>query len=404
MNTYLYKVKSGPEKIIEGTITASSSDEAVDKLYQKGYVVISIKDVCAEETSENKNHFLFSKVSFSEITVFTNQLARLLDAGVPMLQALNIMSQQVQNNYFKYAILDIADKIKSGLTFSQSLEKYPRIFPYFYVSMIGAGEESGSVNESLARISRYYIKQQQVSRKIKNAMAYPIFILITGVATVVFVFTNVLPKIMPVITNMKMELPFPTRILLAVSAFVKAYWFWILVIIITFYLIARKSMSKPAYVLHLSEIKKNIPIFGNIIYKSELSRFLRSMEVSLRNGVNIMEALKLSVLTLNEVYIKEKISLYINEIQQGENISEVFKKTGLFPAFSIAAVKIGEESGSLPDSLSDVSDMLESECEDAIGLMVSIIEPVMILVIGLIVGFMISAVLLPVFQVTDIQF
>jgi type II secretory pathway component PulF len=404
MKTYLYKAKNGPDKIIEGRINAFSSDEAVSKLYQKGYVATSIKEISESDDNVGKAHSFFSRVSSGELTNFTSQSARLLKAGVPMLQALNIMSEQIKNPYFKSAIHNITERIKSGSTFSQALEAYPKIFPYFYAAMVKSGEGSGALNESLSRIAHYYMKQRHITRKIKSALAYPVFILITGIATVVFVFTNVLPKIMPVILSLKMTLPLPTRILLATSDMIQVYWFWIVLLILVIYLLVKKTVAKNSLTLHLSEFKKRIPVFGNILYKAELSRFLRSLETSTRGGINIIDSLKLSVSTLNEVYIRERISGYLGGLQQGERLSDVLEKTGFFPAFSIAAVRIGEESGNLPDSLSEVSDMFESECEEHIGIMVSLIEPMMILVIGLIVGFIISAVLLPVFQVTDIQF
>ena len=164
MKTYLYKAKSGPEKIVEGRITASSSDEAVSKLNQKGFIATSIKEVIGSEDVSDKTHSFFSRVTSGELTNFTSQVARLLKSGIPMLQALNIMSEQTTNSHFKHALCDISEKIKSGATFSQGLAAYPKIFPYFYIAMIRSGEESGAINEALARIATYYIKQRNISR------------------------------------------------------------------------------------------------------------------------------------------------------------------------------------------------------------------------------------------------
>jgi type II secretory pathway component PulF len=403
MKIFLYKAKDGPDKHIEGKISASSVEDAVARLSQKGYVALYVKELALSEKDKKQSRQLFVGVKNKELITFTVQLARLLKSGVTMLKAIYILAEQARSVYFRTLLEDIAEMVSRGNTLSMSLDKYPKVFSHFYVSMVRAGEKSGTVNESLNRIAEYYVKQQKIIKKVRSAMAYPVFILIVGLLTLFFVFTNVLPKILPVVMGLNVAIPMPTRILLGASSFMKANWFWIALASVIFILIAKRASASKTFRVSFSSFKQKIPVFGDIIYKSELARFARSLEVSIRGGVEIIDSINMALTTLNEHSIRDNIKSNLIHLESGESVSSVFEKSGVFSPMVLATITVAEETGNLPEALSEVAEAYESECEESIDILVSMVEPVMILLVGLLVGFIVSAVLLPVFQVGDIQ-
>ncbi|MFC1593845.1 type II secretion system F family protein [Candidatus Omnitrophota bacterium] len=399
MKSFIYKAKSGPDKIIEGKIAAASTHEVVEMLTRKGYVATFVKEEvdAKKSTSRFSLRWMFG-ARLKEIMVFSRQLAHLLRAGVPILRALHILSEQTNNTYFAAIIDDIAEKVKKGQTFSLSLKAYPKHFSSFYIAMIKAGEDSGGMDKALQRISEYYSKQLELQSKVKSALSYPLFIVVVGFVSILFIFTNVMPRIIPLFTGLNVALPLPTQILISMSNFLRQYWFAVVLCMALFILIFKRAMNNKAFQRSISVFKLKLPLFGPLIFKSEFSRFARALEMALHSGIPIIRAIDISIPILSEYIIKESLTASLQELESGGSFSRALKNAQLFPPFILNLVSVGEESGRLYEALSDIADSYKADCEEAVRVLTTLLEPAMVLVIGLIVGFIVSAVLLPIFQ------
>ncbi len=398
MKNYIYKAKSGPDQIIEGSISANSSQEIVDLLAKKGYVAISIEEEQEKDAVVRKSWKKLLGVNLKNLVIFSRQLSNLLKSGIPILKALRILAEQTNDKYFSTILLDIGEKVKKGHPFSVSLKSYPKVFSSFFIAMIKAGEDSGGVDQALLRISDYYYKQLELQSKIKSALAYPILILLVGIGSIIFIFTNVMPKIIPLFTNLNVELPLPTRILIMISDFLRSNLPWIALFMLLFLLIFKRAMSNDVFKSYISNLKLKIPIFGQLIFKSEFARFARALEMSLHSGIPIIKAIDISLPIVNEFVIKDNLTKSLQELEGGGTLSSALKKSKLFPPFIYNIISVGEESGKLYEALSNIAESFKTDCEDAVKTLTTLLEPAMVLIIGLVVGFIVSAVLLPIFQ------
>jgi len=403
MKKFYYKAKKDSE-IIEGNMAAFSTQEVVNKLAQEGCVATCVKDISVKESAVSKYAWkdLF-RVGLKDIISFSRQLAVLLKSKVSLLQALNILSGQSGNAYIKHIIDDVTDKVRDGETLSESLGRHPNMFSAFYIAMVKAGEESGSLDMALTRLSDYYIKQAEFISKVRAALAYPILILAVGFLTILFIFTYVIPRIIPLLLGLNVKLPLPTRILIGTSNLIKGNWFPILLFSLVFLLIIERAMHAKGFKNNFSLLKLKTPFLGDFIFKSEFAKFARAMQTSLHSGIPIIKTMSISVQIVNEPVIRDKLSLCLRELELGGSLGNTLKNLGTFPPFVFNLISIGEESGRLDEVLSNIAFSFESDCEEYIKVLTTLLEPVMVLVIGLVVGFIVSAVLLPIFQLNVMQ-
>jgi type II secretory pathway component PulF len=305
--------------------------------------------------------------------------------------------------YLGRVVEDMSERIKNGETLSSGMSVYPKVFSDFYRAMVSAGEESGTVDRSLERLSEYYQARARIMAKVRAAMAYPLFIAIVGILTVFFVFTNVMPRIIPVLLSLNTELPLPTRALIFMSEFFKEQWGTMALGLFIFALMFRKAMGNKKFKDHVSSCKLKLPVFGDLILKSELSKFTRTMEICMGSGIPAISATTISLSMIGEYHLRHKLEGSIKSIERGRSLTETFSETGIFPVFAINLINVGEESGNVTGSMKDISDAFETDCVDAVDVALGLLEPAMVLVVGLIVGFIVNAVLLPVFQMNFVQ-
>jgi type II secretory pathway component PulF len=398
---YKYRAKKGPEDIVDGTIEASSEKEAIEKVSQMGYIPIHIEKfspAVAEPhlISEGKLH---GKIKSRETTIFSRQLASLLKSGVPILNALNIIREQSENPHLKYILHSIHNEIKEGATFSSVLAKYPNIFSSLYVAMIRTGEDTGGLPEVLLRIADYRMKQEDMLSRFRMALAYPILMAIVGLATVVFMLTFVMPRLMGIFVNLGEKLPLPTRILISISQGLRSSWFWIILIFATIILIIRRQAKTKTGKISLSIFKLHLPILGNFILKAELSRFSRTLELLIKNGIPILKAIDIAIPVLENEVIKNQLRQSYKQLEQGGSFGRSLKNSKVFPLFMSNLITVGEESGKLDEALAEVASSYERDTDEAMRIMASLLEPLMILGMGLIVGFIVVAMLLPIFEI-----
>ncbi|MFH0731471.1 MAG: type II secretion system F family protein [Candidatus Omnitrophota bacterium] len=409
MPIYKYKAKKGPQDVREDRIHAQSEAEAIDKISRMGYLPVSIEEITAEEIIAPVYHNAYRKpVSFKlpsgrirnrEITIFSRQLASLLKSGVPILDGLNIISEQTDNLKLRALLLDMHNAIKDGATFSSTLERYPKVFPSIYGAVIRAGEDSGSLHDALMRVFEYRSQQEDIVSRFRMAMAYPVLMALVGLSTVIFMLTYVMPRLMGIFANMGQKLPLPTRILISTSSYLQQGWPAIALFLAAFILIIKaQNKTRPGRLL-LSMLKLHMPIYGKFALKAELACFGRTMELLIKSGTPVLKAIDISIPVLGNEIIKTKLSSSRKELEAGGSFGKSLKGSKVIPSFMSSLVIVGEESGKLHEAFAEVADYYERDTDEAIRLMVSLLEPLMILVMGLIVGFIVMAILLPVFEI-----
>jgi type II secretory pathway component PulF len=322
-----------------------------------------------------------------------------LKSGVPILTAINIIREQSENVNFKTVLYDIYNVIKNGGTFSSALEVYPKYFSVLYIAMVRTGENSGALSSSLLRIADYRTKQEELLSRFRMALAYPILMALVGVATVVFMLTFVMPRLMGIFSNLGQNLPLPTRILLATSHGLRHWWFWIILSMVVLILLIKQQLKTKMGRFSWSILKLHIPIFGKFALKADLACFSRTLELLIKSGLPILRALQISVQVLNNEVIKEKLIKSYRDLEQGGSFGRSMKDSKLLPLFMVNLISVGEESGNLAGALGEVADSYERDTDEMIRIMSSLLEPLMILVMGLIVGFIVVAMLLPIFEI-----
>ncbi|MBL7069373.1 MAG: type II secretion system F family protein [Candidatus Omnitrophica bacterium] len=417
MGIYIYKAKKGPVEVVSGDIEAPSQEEAVNILERRGLMPISVAEkeagkpepvsrLAGEPVSQldRQTGKLVNRLTISvrrqDVDTFTRQLASLLKAGVPMLRSLTLISEQTENRVFARVVEDLEKRIRDGEMFSEVLARYPRLFDSLYLNMIKSGEKSGSLDEVLYKLTEHRQKEEEVRRKIQAAMAYPALVLIVGIITVFVMLTYFLPKLSGLFENMKFELPLPTKILIGVSSFMSNNWYWFLIAAFCFFAVFSKVKpgSKKKFLFDI--VKLYIPFIRTFVMNAEVARFSRTLGMLIKNGISIYEALRLATNTLNNEALRDRLRITEESIiNQGATLSSGIKKAQVFPKFVLNMITVGEEGGKLEGSLDEIANAYEREVDQSIKIMTSLIEPLLMLAVGAVVGFIVFAMLLPIFNI-----
>jgi len=414
MGTYVYKAKRGPKEIVRGEVEALSQDEAVNKLDNMGLVPITVTEKGAaprqtrrlepgqkkNETKRKSLKFKFSKIKPNEIDIFTRELATLIRASVPILRSLSLIAQQTENPAFKDLIFDLIKQVRDGKTFSETIEKYPRSFDKLYLNMIRSGEKGGVLSEVLSKLSEYREKEAEIKRKVQVAMAYPVLMILVGIGTVFVMLTYFLPKLIGLFEDMGQSLPLPTKILIGTSNFMTGNWYWILIaffLVFSFFSRVQPGSKKK---MMIDVIKLRVPFAKKLIRVSEIAKFTRTLEMLMKNGIPVYESLGFATDTVDNEALREKLVQMQGEIiSKGTTLSESLRKAEIFPKFVVSMISVGEESGKLDESLNEIGNVYEKEFEQIIKIMTTLLEPLLILVVGGIIGFMVFAMLLPILNI-----
>jgi len=402
MTIYKYRAKKDARESVEGRIEANSEKEAVEKINLLGYIPIEIKQESPTQLP-SAGHLVKAspRLRSREITIFSRQLASLLKSGVPILRSLSIISEQSENRIFKSVLKNIHKDVEDGATFSSVLAQYPAIFSSLYIAMIHAGEDSGALPEVLLKIADYRTKQEDMISRIRMAMAYPILMACVGLGTVIFMLSFVMPRLTNLYRDMQQALPLPTKILLSISKGLQHWWFWIYLFLIMFFsvLIINRYLRTKTGKIAFSIFQLHIPLIGTLILKAELARFSRTLGLLLRSGIPILKAITITIPVLGNELIKSQLYTSFKDLEQGGSLGRSLKNSKIIPIFMSNLIIVGEESGKLDEALTESADSYERDTDEAIRVMGSLLEPLMILGMGLIVGFIVVAMLLPVFEI-----
>ncbi|MDD5348095.1 MAG: type II secretion system F family protein [Candidatus Omnitrophica bacterium] len=401
MPQYAYQAKRGPQETVTGTIDAATEKDAIERLSVLGLVPVSIAEERAarSEAAPVSAATAAVRLGSRHITLFSRQLASLLKSGVPILKALVIIREQSENRSLKAIVQRIYKEVEAGAPFSSVLAQYPRAFPALYVALVRAGEDSGKLPDALFKIARYRQKQEEVTARFRMAMVYPCLMALVGVGSVVFMLTFVMPKLTKLYKDMGQSLPVPTRILIAATNTLQHSGFWVLIIAAAVILIFKRYAVTKAGRVGVSVLQLGLPVVGPLVTKAELARFCRTLEMLLKSGIPILRALNVTVPVLGNEVIKTQLAGCSRDLEQGGTLGRSLKNASTVPSFMSNLLIVGEETGKLDDSLAEVADAYERDTDEAMAMMASLLEPAMILIMGAAVGFIVVAMLLPIFDI-----
>ena len=407
MPVYEYRALNDRGKKVKGIIDADSLVAARQKLRETSIFPIDLKESTAGEkgdAAEKKSlASFFTRVSFREVTTMTRQLATLLNGGLPLITALSAILSQMTNPLLKKTLAQVKEDVNEGKSFGQSLSLYPRMFSPFYVNMVRAGEASGTLDIVLERLADVTENQQAMRGKIKAALAYPIFMFFIGAFVLFFLTTFVIPKITGIFEEMHQTLPGITVFLISISSFLKSYWLFIVIFMIAAFFVLRYSVKRTARgQLIWDTVKIRSPLSGPLMQKMAVARFSRTLGTLLQSGVPLLTALSIVKNVVNNQLLAAAIETAGTDVEAGHALSGTLSKSAFFPPMAVQMISAGEHSGNVETMLSKVADSYEHEVESTIVALTSILEPLMILVMGAFVGFIVVSILLPIFEMNQL--
>ena len=341
------------------------------------------------------------RVSGEMLVIFTRQFSTMIGAGIPVLECLSILQEQAEDPGFKIALGQIVDDVRGGGDLSQSLGKHPRVFARIYVNMIKAGEASGQLDTILNRLAEYLESTEKLRREIKSAMTYPVVSLVMIMGITVFLLVFIIPKFQEIFSALRVDLPMPTRIVLAVSGILTRFWGQTVFLIVGMFMLLKfwKSTNSGGYTW--DRLMLRMPVFGDLTQKVALSRFSKTFATLLRSGVPILGALEIVAQTAGNRVVEEAVNNARESIRQGENLAKPLSQSFVFPPMVVRMIAIGEKSGALEQLLEKISEFYDQQVEATVEQLTALIEPIMIGIMGFIVGGIVLSIFLPIFKIQE---
>ena len=403
MPVFQFEAMNSQGQVVKDEVDAASTEEAIQKIRARKLFPTSIKEkkgkgqkgAISAGPQKRKKSFTVGGVSSKQLTTFTRQLSTLQDAGLPVVRSIRILEGQLKPGPLKNALIDVADDVESGSTFSEALAKHPRVFDKLYVNMVRAGEAGGALDTILQRLADFREKAQRLKKQIIAALVYPAAVITIAGGIVVGILIAIVPKFKEIFLEFDMELPAITSLLLKVSDALAAKFYWAPVFVIGFVIIYRavRASESGRYVIDKGKMK--LPIFGTIIAKSSISRFARTLGTLVAAGVPILEALTIVRETAGNEVVARAIGDIHDSIREGESIAEPLAQSKVCDDMVVNMVAVGEETGDLDKMLMKVADTYDDDVDTLVSSLMSLLEPLIIIFLGVIVGFIVIALFMP---------
>ncbi|SJZ86329.1 type II secretion system F family protein [Selenihalanaerobacter shriftii] len=392
-----YKVRNEDGELLEGVIEGKSKEIAGDRLKDKGYYIISLEqDEDSSDISEQLKQLRHVKTK--DLASFCRQFATMINSGLSLVRSLDILVDQIDNPRLQGAVEEVQDDVESGLDLSTALGKHPNIFPKLFISMVEAGETGGVLDEALLEMAEHFEKESEMKQQVTSALVYPAVITLVAIGVVTFLVVGILPTFESIFAGMDRQLPLPTRILLQISDLFQSYWYIPLILIGIILFISYRYYRTENGKRKIDYIILKMPIFGDLITKITITRFSRTLGTLLNSGVSILEGLEVVSRVVSNQVIVDEINRVRQSVSEGENMVAPLKQNKLFPEMALQMIRVGEETGTLDEMLKKIAHFYEQEVEHKVEWMVSLIEPVMILVLGVVVGGIVISMMLPMFD------
>ena len=394
MATFTYTARAFNGDLRTATIDASSRDDVIAQLRKQRLSVVKIDQDAAKKVGRGA-------IKTRDVVIFTRQFSTMINSGLPLVQALTILAEQTDNKALAEVTRKVVFDVESGNTVADALSKHPRAFTNLYVNMVAAGEAGGILDTILLRLATFLEKNDALVRKVKGAMIYPAVIMSVAAIAVVVLLIFVIPVFAGMFASAGQALPLPTRIVIGASGFLRSYWWIIGAIGIIGGYMGKKYYATPNGKLVIDRFMLRMPVLGDVLRKSAVSRFTRTLGTLISSGVSILEGLEITAKTAGNRVIQDAIMQSRSSIAGGDTIAQPLQKSKVFPPMVISMIAVGEQTGGLDEMLSKIADFYDEEVDAAVSGLLSLMEPVMIVILGVIVGGMVVAMYLPIFDMMN---
>jgi general secretion pathway protein F len=406
MGVFEYEAMAKSGKSVRGVIDADTAAAARRKLREQDLYPTKLsqsdaKAAAAGVASVEERGTLVGRISQRDISLMTRQLAVLLQAGMPLVEALGALMEQTANPRLRKAVFAVRDKVNEGITLADALSNHKRIFSELYINMVRAGEQSGALEGVLFRIADITERSDRLKRKVTSMLAYPILMGLVGVSIVTFMMTFVVPKIVKIFTSQKRELPFITTAMIEASEFIRNWWFLLVGGAIGLFVLWRLWVSRPEGRMRWDRFKMRVPLYGPLYVKMISTRFSRTLGTMLQSGLTMMTALDVVKSVLQNKVVESSMDDIKAGVRRGRDLTIPMRETGFFPPMLLHMVELGQRSGDIENMLLKVADTYDEDIEMTVDGIVSLLEPLMILVMGVFVGFLVMSILLPIFDISS---
>ncbi len=395
---FKYKAVGDNGQIIEGIFEATGEQEVINMLRNSNRMPISI-----EETGDSgaSHSISFGKVKKKDLAIFCRQFYTMLNAGVSIIKTLDILGKQSENKLMKKAIENVYNSVQKGMALSEAMKNMPKVFPPILINMVEAGEASGNLDTIMDRMAAHYEKEFKMENKIKGAMIYPMVLAVAATGVVVFLMVFVMPTFIGMFESSGVELPGPTKAMLVISNSMQNQWYVYIIAIVVLVFTIRLIGKSDGGALLFDTIKLRLPVFKNTNVKVATSRFTRTLSTLMSSGIPLIQGIDIVSRVIGNRYIRNKLESAKEEVRKGVPLSRTIKDTNVFPPMVDSMINIGEESGALDDILNKTADFYDEEVEAALQKMTEMMQPVMIVVMASIVGFIVLAIALPMFDMVS---
>ncbi|OGP57443.1 MAG: type II secretion system protein GspF [Deltaproteobacteria bacterium RBG_13_49_15] len=406
MPVYEYNAFDSKGKRVSGIMDAESASAARQKLRASLIYPVAVKEISAavQKSGAGLSFRFFHRIHSAQLAVMTQELAILVGAGFPLVVALETLISQTRHPPLKKLLARVKDSVIEGNSFSEALSRFPAAFSNLYINMVHAGETSGTLEIVLERLAEMAEKQQDLNRRIRNAMTYPIFMALLGTAVLFFLMTVIVPDIAAIFQDTGRALPTPTRILISISQILKSLWWLALAILAGSVFSIVRFKNTPYGRRFFDKTILELPVVGVLVMKLSVARLARTLGSLLENGVSMISALEITKNVSGYIPISDAVEACTDEISKGTGLAEALSSRNLFPHLFIQMVRVGEQTAKLESMLEKISDMYEKDVSSQVSRATSLLEPVMILVMGLIVGFIVLSICLPIFEMNQLVF
>lgn len=397
--TYMWKGRSPSGEILSGEYITESKEDLIGYLRKRKIIITSVrqksKDIKIPLPWENK-------VTVKDLGVFTRQFSTMINAGLPLVQCLDILSSQMEKDYFKKIVADVMADVEGGSTLGEAMGKHTKVFSRLYVNMVEAGEAGGILDLILNRLAVYLEKAEALQRKVKSAMTYPTVVCIVALGATIFMLMFIIPTFARMFSDFGGELPTPTKVVMGLSVFLRSYWYFLAAGVVALIIAFKRFYATDVGKLRIDALLLKVPVLGVVIRKSSVARFTRTLGTLISSGVPILNGLEITARTAGNKVVELAVLDTKESISQGNTISEPLRKSGVFPPMVTQMIGVGEQTGALDEMLEKIANFYDDEVDTAVDSLTSVIEPVMIVVMGVIVGGMLVAMYLPMFKLISV--
>jgi general secretion pathway protein F len=404
MPFFQYKAVSPEGRVIEGTLEAVDRKVAIAKLEEQGQLPISVSSDSDQGLfgTEIKLPWQKKRVSRGELLIFTQELSTLLKAGLPLDRSLAILRDLTENKYLNEIGEDLLKEIKGGKSLSEGLAMYPQVFPKLYVNMVRAGELSGTLDVILLRVAEYIENAEELKNYFISSLIYPAILALVGSGSIIIMITFVIPKFAEIFDNAGAPVPLPMKIMLGISGFLTGYWWLLLLLLVFLAVLVYRLLRSEEGRLTWDRRVLSLPLIGNMMQRIEVSRFSRTLGTLLKSAVPMIQSINIVREVITNRVIASSMEAVVSGVKKGEGLAKPIKNSEVFPPFSVHLLEVGEETGRLDDMLLQIADTYDRDLRVSIKRLIALFEPVIILVMGLVIGLMVVSMLYSIFSINEV--